>query len=86
MAVDLAAAIALIIPRPLVPTMMDRGMRGMAPPIALPRVGIELRAVSRDVLRHQCCAGRPISMVANPEALLTGVPRDEADKGGRSWA
>jgi hypothetical protein len=78
-AVDLAAAISIIIPRPLVHTMSNRGMGGMAPPIALPLVGIELRAVNRDVLRYQCCAGTPISMVANPEALLTGVPRDDAD-------
>jgi hypothetical protein len=78
-AVDLAAAIAVIIPRPLAHTMTDSRMRGMAPPIALPLVGIELRAVSRDVLRDQCCAGRPISMVANPEALLTCVARDETD-------
>ena len=82
MAVDLVAAIAVIIPRPLAHTMTASSMRWMAPPIALPLVGIELRAVSRDVLRYQCCAGGPISMVANPEALLTGVARDEADDGG----
>jgi hypothetical protein len=80
-AVDLAAAIAVIIPRPFVHTMSNRGMGWMAPPIALPRVGIELRAVNRDVLRYQGCAGTPISMIANPEALLTGVPRDDADNG-----
>jgi hypothetical protein len=80
-AVDLAAAIAVIIPRPLMHTMPDSGMRWMAPPVALPLVGIELGAVSGDVLRDQGRAGMPISMVANPEALLTGVPRDDADNG-----
>ena len=80
-AVDLAAAIAIIIPRPLVHTMPDSGMRWMAPPVALPLVGIELRAVSGDVLRYQCRAGMPIGMVANPEALLARVPRDDADNG-----
>ena len=80
-AVDLAAAIAIIIPRPFVPPMPDRGMRGMAPPVALPLVGIELGAVRGNVLRDQGRAGTPISMVANPEALLTGVPRDDTDDG-----
>jgi hypothetical protein len=80
-AVDLAAALAVIIPRPLVHTMTDSGMRWMAPPVALPLIGIELRAVSGDVLRSKCCTGMPISMVANPGALLTCVPRDDADNG-----
>jgi hypothetical protein len=73
-AVGLAAAISIIIPRPLMHAMTDSGMGWMAPPIALPLVGIELRAGNRDVLRYQCCTGTPISMVANPEARLTGVP------------
>jgi hypothetical protein len=81
MAVDRAAAISIIIPRPLVPTMTDSGRRGMAPPIALPLVGRALRAASGDVLCDQCRAGMPIGMVAHPEALLTCVPRDDADQG-----
>lgn len=82
MAVALAAAIAIIIPRPLVSPMPDRGLRWRAPPIALPLVGLERRAVSRDVLRKQGCAGRPRSLVAHPAALLTRVPGDHADHGG----
>src|SRR3712207_5848823 len=78
-AVDLAAAIAIIIPRPLMHTMTDCDMRGMAPPIALPLVGIERRAGSGDVLRDQGRAGVPIGMVPNPEALLARVPRDDTD-------
>jgi hypothetical protein len=78
-AVDLAAAIALIVPRPLVHTVTDRGMSGMAPAIALPRVGIELRAGSGAGLRQQCHTGRPLGMVANPEAVLARVPRDDPD-------
>jgi hypothetical protein len=78
-AVDLAATISIIIPRPLVRTMTDSGMRRMAPPIALPLVGIELRAGSGDVLRDQGRAGVPIGMVPNPEALLARVPRDDTD-------
>jgi hypothetical protein len=81
-AVDLAAAIAVIIPRPLVHTVADGGMGWMAPPIALPLIGMELRAASGDVLRNQGRTGTPIGMVAHPEALLTRVPRDDADDGG----
>jgi hypothetical protein len=79
--VDLATAISSILPCPLVPTMTDRGMRWMAPPRALPFSGLELGAVSGDVLRHQGHAGRPLSMVAHPEARLACVPRDAADHG-----
>jgi hypothetical protein len=78
-AVDLAAAISIIVPRPLVHTMTDRGMKGMAPTIALPLVGIELRTMSGNVLPHQGRASTPIGMVPNPEALLAGVPGDETD-------
>lgn len=71
MAVDRAAAISIIIPRPLVHTMPDSGMRGKIPPVALPLVGRERRAASGEVLCDQCRAGMPIGMVAHPEALLT---------------
>jgi hypothetical protein len=79
LAVDLATAISIIIPRTPVHTMANSGMRWMAPPTALPLVGIELRAVSGDVLRNQGRIGTPIGMVPKPEALLTWVPRDDAD-------
>jgi hypothetical protein len=41
MAMDLALAITLIIPRPFAPTMGNRGMARMAAAITLPFVGIE---------------------------------------------
>jgi hypothetical protein len=78
-AVDVAAALAVIIPCPLVHTVGNSGMARMAPPIALPRIGMEPCAARGDVLRDQGRAGAPICMVAHPEALLTHVPRDEAD-------
>jgi hypothetical protein len=81
-AVDLAEAISIRIPRLLVHTMTDSGMRCIALPIALPLVGIEPRAAGGDVLCNQCRAGMPIGMVAHPEALLTCVPRIDADNGG----
>ena len=80
-AVDLASAIAIIIPRPLVHAVADRGMGRMAAPIALPFVGIELRAASRHVLRDQGTARARVRMVADPEALLARVPRDDTDDG-----
>jgi hypothetical protein len=80
-AVDLAAAIAVLIPRPRVHRMTDWGMQGRAPPRALPLVGRERWAVRRAVRRHEGGAGRPLSMVANPEAWRTCGPRDEADPG-----
>jgi hypothetical protein len=80
-AVDFPAAIALIIPRLLVHTVADGGMTRMAPPIALPLVCIELRALRRQVLGNQLVAGALIGMVADPEALLTRVPRDKTNDG-----
>jgi hypothetical protein len=79
-AVDFSAAIAVIIPRPLVHTVANGGMGWMAPPIALPLIGMELRAASGDVLRNEGRTGAPIGMVTYPEALLTRVPRDDADE------
>ena len=38
---DLALPITIIIPRPFVDTVADRGMGGMTAPVALPFVGIE---------------------------------------------
>ena len=51
-AMDVASTLAVIITRPLVHTMADGGMGWMAPPIALPRIGMELRAACGDVLRN----------------------------------
>src|SRR5262245_32304665 len=77
---DFAATIAVIITRPLVHLVTHGGMGQMTPPIALPLIGIEPRAARRDVVRNQRRAGAPSGMVAHPEALLTRVPRDDANK------
>ena len=81
-AVDFAAAIPISIPCLFMVTMANRGMVRMTPPIALPLVGIELRAAGGHVLCDQGSTCTRIGMVADPEALLTGVARDEADDGG----
>ena len=71
-AVDLTAAIAIIIPRPFVHAVADRGMGWMAPPIALPLIGIELRAANRNVFRDEardtsaCPRGRTPKSAARP--------------------
>ena len=52
-AVDVAAAIPIRLPCPLMSTVVDGGMSRMIPPIALPLIGIELRAAGGNVLRTQ---------------------------------
>jgi hypothetical protein len=81
-AVHLTLAIAIVIPCPFADAVPDGGVGCMAAPIALPLVGVELGAAGRHVVRDQGCAGAPIGMVAHPVALLTRVPRDDADDWG----
>ena len=74
-AVDLASAIAIIIPRPLVHAVADRGMGRMAPSIALPFIGIEpacCPAGTFSAIRRR--AGARVRMVADPQALLARAP------------
>jgi hypothetical protein len=77
-AVDFTAAIPISIPSPLMDTMADCGMVRMTPPIALPLVG-KLRAAGGHVLCDQGRTRTRIGMVADPEALLPRVPRDDAN-------
>ena len=79
--VDLAAAVPIIIARPLAHAVTDGGMDRVAPPIALPLVRREPRAVRGQVLRDQGGAGPCVGMVTAPPALLARVARDEADDG-----
>jgi hypothetical protein len=44
-----ASAIAIIVPRPFVYTMADRGMSGMTAAVALPCVGVQPRAASWNI-------------------------------------
>jgi hypothetical protein len=79
-----ASAITIIIPRPFVDTVADRGMGWMTAPVALPFVGVQLRAASRNVFGDEGPARQHIRVVAHPQAGLAGVARDAADDGGRS--
>ena len=80
-AVDVTAAITIIIPGPCAGAVAHGGMGGMAAMITLPLVGGERRVASRDVVSHQVAAGVPVPMVADPPARLARVPRDDADDG-----
>jgi hypothetical protein len=85
-AVHLASAIAIIIPRPFAYTMADRGMGRMAATIALPLVGIEPRAARWDIGGDQVVAGPRVRVITDPEAVLP-VSRDTTLRiGGRSLA
>jgi hypothetical protein len=81
-AVHLTLAVSIIIPRPLVHAVADCRVARMAPAIALPLIGIEPRAAHRDVLRDQDRAGARIGMVADPQALLPRLARDQTDDRG----
>lgn len=85
-AVALALAVTIILPCPLMNTVAASGMVGMAPLIALPRIGRAPRTGEADVLRDEGGAGARIGMVAAPEALLARLAREYAEEGGRSWA
>jgi hypothetical protein len=81
-AVDLASAIAIIIPRPLVHTMAHGRLAWMAASVALPLVGKEDRAASGNMLRDQARAGARVGMVADPEPMLARGPRHHTDDRG----
>ena len=81
-AVHLTLAISIIIPRPLVHAVADSRVVGMALAIALPLIGVEPRAAHREVLRDQRRAGARIGMLADPQALLPRLARDQTDDRG----
>jgi hypothetical protein len=80
-AVDLAAAIPIIIARPFASAVAYGGVGRMAPVIALPFIRVQRGAASRDVLREQVVAGPVGRVVTDPEALLARVPRNDTDDG-----
>jgi hypothetical protein len=80
-AVDLAAAIPIIIPCPLVHAVADGSMGRMAAPVALPFVRVQGRALQGDILGDQVSARVPVRMVAHPKTLLPRLARDETNDG-----
>jgi hypothetical protein len=81
-AMDFTAAIAIIIPCPFVDAMADRGRGGMTPPVALPLIGIQLRAASRQVFDDEPVTSPPVRVVAHPQTLLARLTRDDTDDRG----
>ena len=76
-----ASAITIVIPGPFAYPMADRAMDGMATPVALPFVGVQPRAASRNGFGDEGTARPRVRVVAHPEALLTRVARNNADDG-----
>jgi hypothetical protein len=56
-------------------------MGRMTAPIALPFIGVEDRARSRDVCRDHVVTGGCGCVIADPETALARVSRDDADEG-----
>ena len=81
-AVDLALAIPIIIPCPLVHAVGDGGVGRMAAVIALPFICEQVRTLQRDILADQVSARMPVRMVAHPKTLLPRLARDHTDDGG----
>jgi hypothetical protein len=79
---DFALAITVIIACPFVDTVADGGMSWMTPPVALPFVGVQPRAVSWNVFIDEAMARPSVRVVAHPKALLTCIARNDADDGG----
>ena len=85
-AVSCTSASAMLIPRPLLHAMADRGLSWLTPPVAVPLLGVEPRAGRRDVLREQGRAGVGISLVTDPPTLFPRLARHHPEDGGRSVA
>jgi hypothetical protein len=85
-AMDLALAIPMIIPRPFAHPVGHGGIARMTATIALPFGGIEPCAARGHVVGHEGVADLPVRMVTDPPALLARVARDDADDGGRCRA
>jgi hypothetical protein len=81
-AMHFASAIAIIISRPFVDAVADRGMGWMTAPVALPFVGVQPRALRWNIFGNERAARSCVRVVAHPKALLARVPRDDADDGG----
>jgi hypothetical protein len=80
-AVHLAAAIPIVIASPFMHAVADRRMGRMTATIALPFIGVEYRARSRDICRDQVITDGFGCVIADPETALARASRDDADDG-----
>jgi hypothetical protein len=81
-AIDLALAITMIIPRPFTSTVGHGSMAWMTATIALPLVGIKPLATRRHVVGNEAVAGLPVRVVTASNALRARLARDDAEEGG----
>jgi hypothetical protein len=79
---DLTSAVPIIIARPFVDAVVDRGMGWMTAPVALPLIGIQPRAASRKVFEDEPMTSPPVRVVAHPKPLLPRLTRDDTDDRG----
>jgi hypothetical protein len=82
----LASAVPLIIWGPCVDAGVDGGMGWMAPVITLPCIGVEDRALPRDMLGDEVSAGASVRMVAHPKRCSPVARNSTLIMGGRSFA
>jgi hypothetical protein len=80
-AVDLAAAVPVIIPGPFADAVADRGMGWVTTSVALPLIGIQLCAAHQKVFHHELMTRPSVRVVAHPKTLLARVAGDDADDG-----
>jgi hypothetical protein len=83
-ALDVALALTLILTGPCVDPMATRGRGWMPPAVALPCVGVQPRAGSREGFGEARLARSRGRVVPHPQALLARLARDEADARGPS--
>jgi hypothetical protein len=81
-AMHFASAIVIIIPRPFVDAVADRGMSWMTAAVALPFVGVQPRAARWNTVGDERAASPCVGVVTHPKALLACVPRNDADNRG----
>jgi hypothetical protein len=80
-AVHFTSAIAIVIPCPLMDAMTDRRMGRVTPSVALPLIGIQPRAASREVFPDELMTRPSVGVVAHPKTLLARLTRDDTDNG-----
>src|SRR5262245_40133977 len=76
-AVDLPFAVSVISSGPFVDAVADRGMGRVTSPVALPLVGIQPCAASREVFHDELKTRPSVGAVAHPKPLLACLTRDE---------
>ena len=79
--VPFTSAIAIIIPRPFVDAVAHPGRGRVAAVTALPCIGVQDRALQRDILGDQGSPRTPVRMVAAPKTLLPRLAREHTDDG-----